>query len=365
MRFDWEFERIAAGIGILALMMLGFASGCRRQKIVPAEELTEPAAETTPASVAEPPAEEEPEQVHFLDPLLGDRWLGHADDGALISVEFFVSGDGGRALARTNIVHAFGGAPNVSSSFTATADLGVITWDEGKSSGAYDPANKSVTAKITSNARVHQVTLQQVNRKTHPELGSFRMSIPQDEATKAKHQKFAAAIETGKRWWKSIDDWGKLVTPQDLVANPNNIALIRPAGKVPPKIPALEPGGHFNLPIECLLPPGTVLSEVDSTVGIVSELHHSGDVQATWILTRLNPGAIVQVLESHWIARPGDPVPTGPATMYIYLAKSIAKGEPGNKVTELNKPVSNLLRIELEIGTPEKGAPTAAPDVPE
>ncbi|MGI9242898.1 MAG: hypothetical protein ACR2RV_19020, partial [Verrucomicrobiales bacterium] len=64
-----------ASIGILALVMLGFASGCRRQKIVPAEEAAEPAAETPPASVAEAPAEAAPEPAHFLDPLLGDAWL--------------------------------------------------------------------------------------------------------------------------------------------------------------------------------------------------------------------------------------------------------------------------------------------------
>jgi len=356
MRDVWELERPAGIVRLLvAVAVLGSAQGCKRQGIVAADEEAETAAGAAPANTDDPPPDLVDSPGHFLDPLLGAPWLGHADDGSLVRVEFFVSDDAASALCRTSIVHAFGGAPTSKSLFTATADLAQITWDEGSSRASYDAATQTVVASIASNARIHQVALRQVNTDSNPELTTFRTSIPTDEQTQAQFQNFSAALETGKRWWKSIDDWGKLVTPQDPITGGTRLALIRPADKFPPIIPSIEPGGHFNLPIECLLPPGSALAEADSTIGIVAELHHSGDVQATWIIHRLNPGAVSQILDAHWMVRPGEAVPSGDATIYVYLAQTKAP-QPGgsNRSTDLAIPVSNLLRIEIKISPPAK-----------
>ncbi len=106
-------------------------------------------------------------------------------------------------------------SPDSKSPFTATADLAHIIWDEGYSRASFDPATQTVIARIASNTRVHQVTLRQTNTGFQPGTATFRILRATDEHTKAEHQKFTATLETGNRWWKSIDGWGKLVTPQE------------------------------------------------------------------------------------------------------------------------------------------------------
>jgi hypothetical protein len=228
MRSDWQLRKMAQA-AVSTLLVLAVASGCKRRSIAVGGEEAPPAAETvpnkTPAPSAPAPTASE---SHFLDPLIGAPWLGHADDGALVRVEFFISSDRGSALCRTNIDHAFGGAPTAKSPFTATADLAHIMWDDGNSRASFDPATQTVTARVASNARVHQVALRQTSVTTNPELATFRSSVPLDEHTKAEHQKFTATLESGNRWWKSIDGWDKLVTPQDIVADDTSVALIRP-----------------------------------------------------------------------------------------------------------------------------------------
>jgi hypothetical protein len=318
-------------------------SGCKRPHVDYTEQ-EDAGSDGTPDTPAGGGAEMQPS---YLDPLLGAPWLGHADDGSLIKLEFFSTASASSTLCRTNITHAFGGSPTRKSPFTASSELKNITWDNGQSRGSYFPESRSITASVASNARMHEVVLEQVTAEDRPELATFRKSVPDDQSTQAAHKKFADSLEKGSRWWKSGVPWDKIASAENLAADGNYLGLIRPAGKKQPIIPRLEPGAHFNLPIVCHLPPGSAIAEADTTVGIVAELHHSQNVQATWILNLINPGAIVQDLTAQWVSPKGEPFPAGPAKLYIYLAKTRTEGEV--PTTAIDQPISNLLEVEIEI----------------
>lgn len=297
-------------------------------------------------------AGDEAAAASFLDPLTNAPWLGHADDGALVKLEFFAEPGSPMTLCRTTIHHFFGSPTTGKSEFAASSKLTAITWHDGKSRGSYDAEAGVITASIDSKLGKHQVALKQVTVASDPLLATFRKSIPDDDASKALHEKFSERLANGARWWKSVADWEKIVTAQELVAG-DSAVLIRPAGKVPIKLPALKPGASFDVPLICHLPPGTTLALADQTVGVMVELQHEDNVRAMWALASLNPGANTQEIQAHWAGGKDDPELTGAATLYIYLCKSGAD----NQTAETNRPVSNLLKIELEIGAAGSAEP--------
>ena len=78
---------------------------------------------------------------------------------------------------------------------------------------------------------------------------------------------------------------------------------------------------------------------------------------AAWILNLLNPGAIAQELNALWVHQRTEPVPTGQATLYIYLAQTRSEGDA--KTVEIEKPISNLLKLEIELPAAAPASPNA------
>lgn len=344
---------------IVALALVVAMAACKRRP--PAEpeeeetgEMKSPAADSVAAPVAS--------KTSHLDPLTSAPWLGHADDGSLVKIEFFSSDDPPAMTCRTSVKTANGNARAEKSSFTANPQLTSITWGDGKSSASYSPATQALDAIVVSNAGVHRGSLQQVSADTRPELSSFRTSVPDDERSRAAQQEFAAALGKGADWWESGAAWEVLATPEAITAPAEYTALIRPAGKTQLKLPALQPGGDFNIPLVCNLPPGSALGEAQTNVGVVAELHHPDSLQAAWIINLLNPGAITQELNALWAHRDGEPTPSGPATLYIYLAQTHSEGD--TTTSDITKPISNLLKLKIELAGPPTPTPKPAPEPP-
>ena len=318
---------------------------------IPADPEPVDKAEMVGADSPEPPQEDE----NFLQPLTSAPWLGHADDGVLVKVEFFAKIEGGATLCRTTVKDASGRSANTKSPFSASSELGKIIWEDGKSRGSYDADAKVVEASVTSKIGEHRVKLRQVTVESHPELAAARTSIPDDEDSQVVHQKFADRLESGASWWKSVDEWDKLVTPEALAADGNYAALIRPAGNDPIKLPEIEPGGNFSIPLIAHLPPGMTLAKKDQTLGVMAELHQGDRVRSMWSLVTLSPGALTQDVSAHWAGDKSESAWNGAATVYIYLCKTGG----GGRMAMTNQPASNLLKIDLEIGGEQKEADTA------
>ena len=79
----------------------------------------------------------------YLEQLTSAPWLGHADDGALVKIEFFAGDDAAAMVCRTNVKTANGNARTERSPFEASSKLTDITWDTGKSSATYSPRNEN------------------------------------------------------------------------------------------------------------------------------------------------------------------------------------------------------------------------------
>lgn len=333
------------------LVLASGVVGCKRPSSGAPDEVV--ADDLPGAGEAEAPVVRETE---FLGPLTAAPWLGHADDGALVKVEFFAGDDPAETICRSHVKTSNGNTRTVKTPFTASSDLGEITWGEGQSHASYSAETESLEATVDSDAGLHRVTLQQVTPELIPELVTYRRSIPSDKQSEEAYQKFADGLEAGADWWESGGGWEVLVTPEAIQPAPIHTALIRPVGQGRLEIAELEPGGDFNIPIECQLPPGSSLGEDEATVGVVAELHHADSVAAAWILNLLNPGAIAQQLNALWVHQKTEPVPSGKATLYIYLARTRSEGD--TKTAEIAKPISNLLKLEIQL--PPPGAPATA-----
>jgi len=323
-----------------------------------------PDAEPDPDQAKPPPASPDAiateSQTAHLDPLTSAPWLGHADDGALVQIEFFAGADPSNAICRSQVKTANGNARTEKSRFEADPELAKITWDSGKSSASYLPESKSLDAVVASSVGRHHAILQQVTAAARPELASFRPSVPDDARSRKVRDDFVASLGKGAGWWQSGTSWDGLVTPDEpIAAGAEHSALIRPAGKSQPKVPELTPGGSFRVPLVCLLPPGSALGEADSTVGIVTELQIAGGGHSAWILNQLNPGAAIQEFDAYWVHRKSEPIPAGPATLYVYLVRTRPEGT--TRAAEIGKPISNLLKLQIELA----GTPIPAAEQPE
>ena len=356
MRTDREKTGVdgLARAAIFGLALAALVPACNRPQSVEAEGEQDSTEEVV----------EKERSATFVDPLLGAPWLGHADDGALVKVEFFVSDDSDTTLCRTSIEELTGPLPTTRSSFSASEQLETITWSKGKSRAKYNAETQTLEAKVVTDLKSHEVVLKQVSVDDHPELATFRKTIPDNERTRAVLEKFNEKLGRGTRWWKSNVGWDSLITPpEEIVADGDPTVLIRPEGVKLPKLPAIDAGGHLNFPIICHLPPGTTIALDNLTVGVVAELHYNENVQATWILQDINPGAVVQNLTAHWVSAKGEEPPTGEASLFVYLADAPAK--ENIEASDLSKPFSNLLKIELVIGSNSADPAEGSDDDPE
>ena len=296
-----------------------------------------------------------------LAPLTGKPWLGHADDGTLVKIEFFAAKGSAKALCRASF-EGFSGRGRVEKSgFRASEDLATIAWDNGRGSARFSAESGTVDATVVSTLGTHRVTLRQVTPESHPELKTFRRSIGTGEAVTAAHQKVVAVLEAGKRWWKSDPGWDSVATLEEAVEadEADRLALIRPASAKPFKFPAPEPGGQVEFPLRCHLIPGAEIPGERPAVGVFCELHSEAGAQSAWGLVALNPGAAAQSITAQWQSSPDEPAPTGAATLLVYLT-GVTSGEGGVvRNFEFDRPVSNLLKLDVEFTDEAEPEPSA------
>jgi len=335
-------------VAFLAIVALGLCAmqSCKPREVTYEDELEEAESKKKQAELKAKEAEKkaaDSENQARLAPLTGEPWLGHAIDGALVSIEFFYASEKGISICRTEAKVAGGRSRIGKASFTADEELEKIEWEGG--SASLDQESKTLTATFSTNIGEHQARLQQVSTDEHPEFKSHRTSVPEGEDAKMAHADFKTSLEAGAAWWKANPGWDKVHAVEGIAASGDPVALIRPGG-VKPK-PVLGEEGEFTLVIETLLPPGTKLDKNSKNVNIVTEIHFGDNSQATWINSELNSGAITQNLTAFWKRGEGQETPGGATSALIYLVKVDPDAAAGEAA--LDQPISNLLQIDFEL----------------